>query len=107
MHFGELLIVILVGLSLPLVAGVGVLAWARPRLRLTRGRLIEAVVLGMLSFSISLLLVMFGPSSWGRYIGIRDVTLFGANTSWAPFTFISVAVALPVVIWWSRKRGRA
>lgn len=38
------------------------------------------------------------PAGLGPYIGTRDRPVM-----WAPFAFVAVALALPVVIWWAAR----
>ncbi|WP_066261223.1 hypothetical protein [Hydrogenophaga flava] len=57
------------------------------------------LILLSVSASLALLLLMAGPSGWGSRMGLRDEPVL-----WAPFAFISVACALPLAIWWLRRR---
>lgn len=60
-----------------------------------------ALILSALAFCISLGWVVSAPPGLGSYIGIRDTPVV-----WAPFSFIAVALALPVAIWWAARGAR-
>ena len=67
------------------------------------GRTVGAVlILVVASVCIALGLVVAGPPSLGRFIGIRDAPIM-----WTPFAFISVAIALPFAIWWASRGSRS
>ena len=53
-----------------------------------------------LSILIALAMVAFGPKSLGSHIGIQDTPFM-----WAPFAFISVAIAFPFITLWLRQSG--
>ncbi len=60
-----------------------------------------ALLLAMLAGVMSFLLVVLAPAWLGRFIGMRQIQIFGIGTFWAPFAFIAVGLAFPVAAWWA------
>lgn len=60
------------------------------------------VLLVLLSFVVAGTLVVFGPSAWSHWLGLR-----GEPVMWAPFAFLAVALALPPSVWLMRRPGRS
>jgi Zn-dependent protease len=55
-----------------------------------------AVVFIFITAVIAFAFIAAGPAWLGRYIGVRDVVIFGFSTMWAPFAYIAAAIALLV-----------
>ena len=105
MYASEFLVVLIWLVSPPLVMGLSLLRlWhlrgAMPR---TRRFWAAAALLVVLTALAAFLFVAAGPAWLGRYIGVRDVVIFGFGTMWAPFAFLAVGLALPVAGWWARR----
>ena len=66
-----------------------------------------AILLVVLAIIISLVLLALGPDWLGHYLGIRDIQVSGAKTIWAPFAFISTALAFPFAAWWARGKTKS
>jgi hypothetical protein len=62
-----------------------------------------AVVLVLLTAAIAFAFVAAGPPWLGRYIGVRDVVIFGFSITWAPFAYVAAALALPAAGWLSHR----
>jgi hypothetical protein len=107
MHATEFALVLLWVLVPPLVLGIALLVAFSVRNRRSGKRRLwsAAFLLIVFAFAFSLAFVAFGPAWLGRHIGIRDIQVFGAQTMWAPFAFISIALAFPFAAWWA-KGGR-
>jgi hypothetical protein len=55
-----------------------------------------ALLLVATSAVLAFAFVAFDFSSWGRFLGVRDVPVM-----WAPFAFLAVAASFPLAIWWA------
>ena len=92
----EFVVLLLWLLTPPLVlAGLGLaLAQRRPTsFTLRRGFMAWLLVLA-LSVIFAAGMVALGPSSMGQRLGVRD-----APFPWAPFAFLTVALAFPPALW--------
>ena len=106
MHPDEFALLLLWVLLPPFLIGLALLVLL-PSRRPRGWRLVAAVlVLLLVSVVVAFLLVAFGPSGVGRYIGVRDIEFLGARTMWAPFAFIAVALAFPAALWWGTRETR-
>ena len=63
--------------------------------------LLAALILVLVSCFFALGFVLAGPQGLGPLIGIRDEPV-----PWAPFAFVSVALALPIAIRWASRGSR-
>lgn len=109
MHATEFILVLAWVLAPPLVLGIALLVAFSVRNRRAgfKPRVWSAaILLVVFAFAFSVAFVAFAPAWLGRHIGIRDTQVFGAETMWAPFTFISFALAFPFAAWWA-KGGRS
>ncbi|WP_436137452.1 hypothetical protein [Acidovorax sp. LjRoot74] len=63
-------------------------------------RTIGAVaVLFLVSMCFAVGMIILGPASLNRYLGMRDEPFM-----WAPFAFIATFLALPFAVWWVSRR---
>lgn len=88
----------------PLLLGLLALALLRQRLARGSSLLKLGVSVTVLSGALALGAVVVGPAWLGRYVGMRDFQLFGAQLSWAPFAFIAVGAAVSAVLALARRR---
>ena len=103
MHGSEFVIFFGFLLLPPLLVGLLALALLRRRLASGTSLLKLGVAALVLSVALALAAVLVGPAWLGRYIGVKDVDLFGAHLSWAPFAFIAVAAAIALVLALARR----
>ena len=107
MHPDEFAFVLLWILLPPFLIGLALLVLLPLRRRPRGWRLVTAaLVLLLVAGLVAVLLIAFGPSELGGYVGIRDIELLGARTMWAPFAFIAVALAFPAALWWGTRETR-
>ena len=85
----------------PALLGVTGLVWLHHHNQSTFKRCILACAIFLaLSCFIAFSMVVFGPESLGSYLGVKDTPFM-----WAPFAFISVAIAFPFAALWLRHPG--
>jgi hypothetical protein len=105
MHPTEFVLVFAWLVLLPLVVGLALLRFWHSRVPMLRARRfwVTAVLFILVTAGITFAFVAAGPTWLGRYIGVRDVVIFGFSTMWAPFAYVAAALALPVAGWLSHR----
>jgi hypothetical protein len=89
----------------PLLLGFATLVLLRQRFARSAGLVKLGAAAIVLASSLTLGVIVIGPAWLGRYLGVRDMHVFGVNVSSAPFAFLAVGVAVVSVLAWAA-RGR-